>query len=352
VPSLIPSIVPSSGPSDVLSLLPSDMPSDASSDHPSALPSAIPSDLSSSIPSTSPSVIPSYIPSDVQSVISSGEPSNVPSTLPSSLPSTLSSITPSDVSSGIPSNGPSDIPSDASGDHPSALPSTASSPNPEVVNLGTAGNFAILSKSGVTTTGLTSVTGDMGTSPIAGTALTGFGLVADSSNTFSTSNLVTGNIYAADYGSDTPAMLTVAVLDMQAAYVDAAGRPSPDHTELGAGSIEGLTLERGIYKWSTNVGFTDSVTFHGSPTDVWIMQTSGSLIVDSGARMILTGGAKAENIFWQIAGQATIGTSSHVEGIILSKTIIALQTGSSMNGAALSQTAVNMDAATVVKSSV
>mmetsp|Transcript_26975 Transcript_26975/g.25835 ORF Transcript_26975/g.25835 Transcript_26975/m.25835 type:complete len:292 (-) Transcript_26975:1-876(-) len=224
-----------------------------------------------------------------------------------------------------------------------------------VVNLLTAGKFAVLSKTGVTTTSSTnptSVTGDMGTSPIAGTALTGFGLVADSSNTFSTSNLVTGNIYAADYGSDTPAMLTVAVLDMQAAYVDAAGRPSPDHTELGAGSIEGLTLERGIYKWSTNVGFTDSVTFHGSPTDVWIMQTSGSLIVDSGARMILTGGAKAENIFWQIAGQTTLGTTSHVEGVFLCKTLIAFKTGSSMNGAALAQTAVTIDSATIVKKSV
>mmetsp|Transcript_26978 Transcript_26978/g.25838 ORF Transcript_26978/g.25838 Transcript_26978/m.25838 type:complete len:397 (-) Transcript_26978:109-1299(-) len=347
-PRSVPSTLSSDVSSGIPSNGPSDIPSDASGDHPSALPSAIPSDLSSSIPSTSPSVIPSNIESGTPSNIPSDLPSNKSSDVPSLIPSIVPSSGPSDVLSLL----PSDMPSDASSDHPSALPSTASSPNPEVVNLGTAGNFAILSKSGVTTTGLTSVTGDMGTSPIAGTALTGFGLVADSSNTFSTSNLVTGNIYAADYGSDTPAMLTVAVLDMQAAYVDAAGRPSPDHTELGAGSIEGLTLERGIYKWSTNVGFTDSVTFHGSPTDVWIMQTSGSLIVDSGARMILTGGAKAENIFWQIAGQTTLGTTSHVEGVFLCQTSITFQTGSSMNGAALAQTAVTIDSATIVKKSV
>ena len=86
-----------------------------------------------------------------------------------------------------------------------------------VVNLLTAGQFAVLSKTGVTTpssTNPTSVTGDMGTSPIVATALTGFGLVADSTNTFSKSTLVTGNIYAADFESPTPNMLTVAVLDM------------------------------------------------------------------------------------------------------------------------------------------
>ena len=186
------------------------------------------------------------------------------------------------------------------------------------MNLLTAGKFAVLSKTGVTTTSSTtptSVTGDMGTSPIVATALTGFGLVADSTNTFSKSTLVTGNIYAADYAIPTPNMLTVAVLDMQAAYDDAAGRPDPDCAALGAGSIEGLTLERGIYKWETSVEFTSNVTFDGDSTDVWILQIAGDVTVGNGAKVKLAGGAKAENIFWQIAGQATLGTTSHVEGI-------------------------------------
>ena len=220
------------------------------------------------------------------------------------------------------------------------------------VELLTAGKFAILSKTGVSTVGTTSVTGVMGTSPISATALTGFGLIADSSNTFSTSSLVSGSIYAADYAPPTPNMLTVAVLDMQAAYVDAAGRKDPDHTELGsAGSIEGLTLEPGLYKWSTDVGFTSSLTFNGSATDIWILQIDGDVKVGSGAKVTLNG-ALPENIFWQIAGSTEIGTYSHVEGIFMCNTKIMFKTGSSMNGAALAQTAVTMEATTIVKKSV
>ena len=102
------------------------------------------------------------------------------------------------------------------------------------VNLGTAGDFVILSKAGISTTGTTSITGDIGTSPIDSTAITGFGLVMDSSNTFATSSLVTGKIYAADYTSPTPTKMTAAVSDMETAYTDAAGRTLPDATELGS----------------------------------------------------------------------------------------------------------------------
>jgi hypothetical protein len=228
--------------------------------------------------------------------------------------------------------------------------------SPPSVKLLTAGKFAVLTKSGVTTTGPTSVSGVMGTSPIAATALTGFGLIADSSNTFSTSTLVSANIYAADYTSPTPNMLTVAVLDMQAAYIDAAGRLDPDYTEFGAGNIEGAILGRGLYKWGTGVGFTSSLTFHGNETDVWILQIAGDVTVGSGAAVILSGDPghlpKAENIFWQVAGQTILGTTSHVKGVFLCKTAIIFKTGSRMNGAALAQTAVTMDSAEIVKESV
>ena len=167
---------------------------------------------------------------------------------------------------------------------------------------------------------------------------------------------MSGSIYAADYAPPTPNMLTVAVLDMQGAYVDAAGRKDPDHTELGsAGSIEGLTLEPGLYKWSTDVGFTSSLTFNGTDTDtddIWILQIDGDVKVGSGAEVILLNGAKAKNIFWQIAGSTEIGTYSHVEGIFMCNTKIMFKTGSSMNGAALAQTAVTMEATTIVKDSV
>jgi hypothetical protein len=170
----------------------------------------------------------------------------------------------------------------------------------------------------------------------------------DSGNAFSTSTLVSGNVHEISNESPTPNM-TAAFLDMQGAYVDAAGRPDPDYTDLGAGSIEGLTLDPGLYKWGTNVEFTSSLTFNGTDTDIWILQIDGDVKVGSGAIVEITNGAKAENIFWQIAGKTTLGTSSHVEGVFLCKTQIAFETGSSMNGAALAQTAVTLDAAIIVR---
>merc|ERR1712166_932339 len=154
----------------------------------------------------------------------------------------------------------------------------ANPPQP-VVNLGTAGDFVVLTKSGVTTTGVTKVTGNMGTSPIAATALTGFDLIMDSTNTHSTSTLVTEKVYAASYTSPTPSKMTTAISDMETAYTDAAGRVNPDELDLGAGTIEGQTLAPGLYKWGSNVGFTSSLTFEGTATDVWILQMTGDLIV-------------------------------------------------------------------------
>ena len=107
------------------------------------------------------------------------------------------------------------------------------------VELGTAGTYAILAKTGITTTLGSSIVGNMGVSPIAAASMTGFTLIMDSSNEFSTSMLVTGKVYAADYTEPTPTALTTAVLDMQAAYTDAAGRPNSDGAKvnLGAGIL-------------------------------------------------------------------------------------------------------------------
>ena len=216
-----------------------------------------------------------------------------------------------------------------------------------LVDLGTAGDFAILTKTGVTTTGVTSVDGDMGTSPIAAAAITGFSLTMDSTNTFSKSPLVTGKVKAASYTSPTPSTMTTAISDMETAYTNAAGRVNPDYLDLFAGTIEGKTLESGLYKWGSNVGFTSSLTFHGGADEVWILQMTGDLNVGSGAIITLEDGAKEKNIFWQVAGSTTLHTTAHMEGTILCATAIVFQTGSSLNGKALAQTAVTLDAPTI-----
>merc|ERR1712166_1292240 len=218
------------------------------------------------------------------------------------------------------------------------------------VDLGTAGDFVVLTKSGVTTTGVTKVTGNMGTSPIAAAALTGFDLIMDSSNTHSTSKLVTEKVYAASYTSPTPSKMTTAISDMETAYTDAAGRVNPDELDLGAGIIEGKFLAPGLYKWGSNVGFTSSLTFDAKEDAdaVWILQMTGDLIVGAGAIVTLANGAKAENIFWQVAGSTTLHTTAAMKGIVLCASEIVFQTGSSLKGKALAQTAVTLDAATIV----
>ena len=114
------------------------------------------------------------------------------------------------------------------------------------VDLGLAGNYAILTKTGITTTGTTTITGNMGVSPIAAGAITGFGLIMDPSNQFSTSSLVTGRVYAANYASPTPSRLTTAVHNMETAYTSAAGQVPPNATELYAGNLGGKTLTPGV----------------------------------------------------------------------------------------------------------
>jgi len=210
------------------------------------------------------------------------------------------------------------------------------------VNLGVAGNFAILSKSGITDVYASAVTGNVGTSPITGAAL----LLSCSE--------VTGSVYTVDAAGPackitSASMLTTAIGDMQAAYTDAAGRSNPDFVNLGAGNIGGKTLTPGLYKFTSAVIIPTDVVISGGPDDVWIFQVAGTLTMSSAVRITLAGGAQAKNIFWQTAGAVTFGTTSHFEGIILGATGINLQTGASINGRMLAQTAVTLQMNTVTQ---
>jgi hypothetical protein len=211
------------------------------------------------------------------------------------------------------------------------------------VNLGTAGTFVILTKSGITDVPTSAVVGDVGASPITGAAI------------LLTCSEVTGNIYAVDAAGPepcsqaTPTTLTVAVGDMQIAYEDAKGRSSPNFIDLGAGEIGGRTLAPGLYKWNTNLLMSNDVTLVGSANDVWIFQVSGTLTQSNGKQVLLSGGALPKNIFWQVTEAVDIGTSAHFEGIILGQTQIAMKTGASMNGRLFAQTAVTLQSNTVTK---
>jgi len=225
------------------------------------------------------------------------------------------------------------------------------------VDLGAAGNYAILAKTGISTTGTTSINGNIGVSPIVATAITGFGLSMDPSNQFSRSSLVKGGVYAANYAPPTPATMTSAVSAMEAAYTSTAGQTPPVATELYAGNLGGRTLTPGVYKWSTGVlipsGTDLTLDAQGNSGAVWVFQVAGDLTMGSAARMTLSNGANAGNIFWQVAGptSVTLGSGAHAEGNILSQKAIVMNSGASLNGRALAQTAVTLIANTITSPS-
>jgi hypothetical protein len=243
-----------------------------------------------------------------------------------------------DAAAGVDGGNPGTNPPDAAG---GALPAA------NAVALGTAGTYAILAMSGISTVPTSAVTGNLGVSPAAASFITGFSLTADGTDVFSTSPQVTGKVYAADYAVPTPVTLTTAIADMQTAFVDAAGR-APGVTELGAGNIGGKTLTPGVYQWTTGLLVPTNVTLSGSATDVWIFQIAQNLTVSSAANVVLSGGAVNANVFWEVAGTVDIGTTAHLEGVVLSKTGITLATGASINGRLLAQTAVSIDSSTIV----
>ena len=216
------------------------------------------------------------------------------------------------------------------------------------IELGAAGGFAILAKSGISTVPISAITGDIGVSPVTSTAITGFDpLAVDAGGLFATNPQVTGQVFAVDFAEPTPGNLTTAVGNMETAFTDAAGR-APSETELGAGDIGGLTLEPGVYKWGTGVLIPTDVTLSGSATDIWIFQIAQDLTLAATVQVVLEGGALPENITWQVAGAVDLGTTAHLEGIVLSQTSINLQTGASVNGRLLAQTAVSLDGSTVI----
>lgn len=213
---------------------------------------------------------------------------------------------------------------------------------PPPVPLLSAAFFKILTKAGITNVPTSSVIGNMGVSPITDAAITGFALVLDGSGQFSTSAQVTGRVFAANYAPPTPAMLTQAVLDMEAAYTDAASR-LPDVTGLNAGLIGGLTLAPGTYRWNSNVLIASDLILAGGPNDTWIFQVNGTLDLAAAMEIIMIGGAVPANVVWQVTGATTIGPGATFRGNILAQTNVAVQTGATVFGKLLAQTAVTLD---------
>ena len=219
------------------------------------------------------------------------------------------------------------------------------------VDLGTAANYSILAETGVSTTGVTSVNGNIGLSPAAKVFLTGWSQTDDVTDTYATSALVVapGKLYAANnIGGTTSSDLSVAVANKDTAYTAAAGKTSTAACP-GVGVLGGLTLDPGVYTCAVNVTIQTgtNLTLNGSATDVWVFQITGTLTQAASTQVILTGGALAKNVFWQVSDVVTIEPSASMQGIILGFSTIAMQSGATITGRLLSNTDVTLIANTI-----
>lgn len=213
------------------------------------------------------------------------------------------------------------------------------------VNLGTAGNYVILSQTGITDVPPSPIVGNIGASPITGAAI------------HVSCSEVTGTISSVDAAGPAPCSLIVpgalgvAINDMNTAYTSAAGRTTPDFINLGAGNVTGLNLVPGLYKWSTDLLIgAAGVTLTGGPNAVWVFQIAGDLTLANNAHIMLAGGASPNNIFWQVGASnfgATLGTGTVMYGTILSSKQVIENTGATLVGRALAQTQVTLQSTSV-----
>lgn len=188
------------------------------------------------------------------------------------------------------------------------------------VSLGAASTFAVLAGSTVTNTGMTTVTGDLGVSP--GTAVTGFG-----------PGVITGGSM---HKTDTAAANAESALTVT--YNDLAGRTLAPVSV--SGNLGGMTLSPGLYKSTSSVEISSgelTLDAKGNANAIFIFQIASTLDVSTGRSVVLIGGAKASNVYWQVGTSATINANAVFKGSILADQSIAAKTGANIEGRLLAR---------------
>jgi len=197
------------------------------------------------------------------------------------------------------------------------------------VGLGTATNFAVLAGSGITNTGPTTITGDVGTFPTP--SETGFGSIT-----------LTGTNHAGD------AVTQGAKNDLVSAYNNAAGRTPVTNVPVELG---GSTLHAGVYT-SPTLGLTGTLTLdgQGNANAVFIFQAGSTVITAPNSRVLLVNGANACNVVWQLGSSATFNTGTQFVGNVLAHTSITAETGATFQGRLLARVgAVTLDTNIITK---
>lgn len=206
------------------------------------------------------------------------------------------------------------------------------------VNLRGTARFAVLAASEITSVPTAAIKGDVGLSPAARSKIAGLTLPE-----------VTGSILAADDGGATAVLLTQAQNDLTTAYNDAAGR-SLGAVDVANADLGGRTLAPGLYKSTGTLNITGNLTLdaQGDANGIYIFQVASTLTAAAGSQVILAGGTKSENVFWQVGTSAAMGTTSAFKGTIMADQSISFATGAKLDGRALVRIgAVTLDSTTI-----
>jgi type VI secretion system secreted protein VgrG len=210
----------------------------------------------------------------------------------------------------------------ADSDKPLGIAEGGAGTSPATVNLATAGNFGVLGQTAVNNSGATTVDAEVGVG--TGGTLTGFppGTATQTHNNDATT--------------------TQAQLDLGSAFTDAASRnPTAGITT----DLANLKLGPGVFS-AASVTNSGVVTLNalGDTTAVFIIISNTTLTADSGSQVVLTNGARADNVYWIVGTSATLGSDSVWYGNILADQSITLDSGATLYGRALSKSgAVTLD---------
>ena len=182
--------------------------------------------------------------------------------------------------------------------------------------------FAVLGGTTSTCTGASTITGDVGVSP--GPSIVGF---PSPCTDVGTVRVPPDPLPATAQGELTAAYTTLAALPCAATI-------GPDLT--------GLTLTQGVYCVGAAVSnLTGTLTLNGqgNPNAVWVFQMSSTLITSSGSTVLLTNGANACSVEWQVTSSATLGSGTTFVGNILALTAITMNSGATLTGRVLARNA-------------
>jgi hypothetical protein len=194
---------------------------------------------------------------------------------------------------------------------------TSLAAGPAPIDLRSAAHFTILATSTTTTTGGGTINGDVGLFPAGSQGIP--------------PAQINGTIYNGG------AIAQQAELDLNAAYSAASPAALPGGGNVGA-TLGTLTLPGGVYQSPSGAyDINGDLTLNGGPNDVWVFQMASTLTVEVGGRVLLTGGAQARNVFWQVGSSATMNSSSVFVGTVMVYASITMNSSSTLEGRALAQ---------------